>query len=184
MSSSEIVQEQLQTLDIKLGQLKREYDEYFLGTRPREPRLLRGEVQKLVVVLTSRPFQNTALKFRFGSLCSRYQAMRRQWDETLRKIEDGSYERHRFKAGLRAGASQASAAAAAPRAQEEDVVQSYLDARMACGQSVSGMTRKKVSEVIERQRAQLSKRFGDGASFQFHVAVEDGQVKLKASRVS
>ena len=49
---------------------------------------------------------NTAIKTHriapssFTSICSRYQAFRRQWDETLRKIEAGTYERHRFKAKL------------------------------------------------------------------------------------
>ena len=62
------VEEQLRTLDFKIGQLKRDYEQYFLGTRPREPVMLAGEVKKLVVVLTQTPFNNTALKFRFSSL--------------------------------------------------------------------------------------------------------------------
>jgi hypothetical protein len=182
MASSD-VDEQLRALEFKLGQLKRDYDQYFLGTRPREPVLLRSEVQKLVVVLTNTPFQNTALKFRFTSLCSRYQAQRRQWDETLRKIEAGTYERHRFKAGLRsrgASAPPLDSAAAGPKGDE--LFQSYLDARLACGQDVKAISKEKLEGVIEKQRAKLKEKFGADADFRFKVAVEDGRAKLKAVR--
>ncbi len=36
------IEDDLKVLDRKLSQLKREYDQYFLGTRPREPVLLAG----------------------------------------------------------------------------------------------------------------------------------------------
>ena len=35
----------LQLLDVKIKQARNEYEQYFLGTRPREPQVLRGEVQ-------------------------------------------------------------------------------------------------------------------------------------------
>ena len=186
MASSD-VEEQLQTLDIKLGQLKREYDQYFLGTRPREPVLLRGDVQKLVVVLTNTPFNNTALKFRFSSLCSRYQAQRRQWDENLRKIEQGTYERHRFKADLREKGRPTAAQGppgvdASSRSGGDELYQSYVDARLACGQEVKSLSKEKLQGVISAQRKKLAEKYGSDASFRFKVAVEDGRAKLKAVR--
>ncbi len=182
MASSD-VEEQLRTLDFKLNQLKRDYDQYFLGSRPRMPVLLRSEVQKLVIVLTNTPFQNTALKFRFSSLCSKYQAHRRQWDDNLRKIEDGTYERHRFKAGLRKGPSVAAPAAGAGSSpQADDLFQSYVDARLACGQDVKTLSKEKLEDVIAKQRAKLREKFGAEASFRFTVSVEEGRAKLKAVR--
>ena len=62
--------------------------------------LTRGDVNKLVARYANMGIQNTALRFKFNTLCSRFFAMRRQWDETLRKIEAGTYERHVFKAKL------------------------------------------------------------------------------------
>ena len=183
--AGETLEELLQLLDHKLSQLRRDYDQYFLGTRPREPVLLRGEVQKHIVVLTNQPIQNTALRFKFGSICSRYQAFRRQWDETLRKIEAGTYERHRFKAKLHGvGSGGAGAQAPDPKRAEDDLFQSYQDARLACGQNVKGLTRDKLEGVLERQRSQLRKKYGDDANFSFRVAVEQGKVRLKATRRS
>ena len=177
--------EEIEVLDRKLGQLKREYDQYFLGARPREPILLKGEVYKKVAFLSQQPIQNTALRFRFGSICSRYQSMRRQWEEILRKMEAGTYERHKFKADLHErvretdGGPPASAAAAPSR---DDLFDAYVEARRACGQSVKGLTREKLEKVLDKQREGLRERFGDKASFRFRVVVEDGQVRLKASK--
>ncbi|HEY5656625.1 MAG TPA: MXAN_5187 C-terminal domain-containing protein [Myxococcota bacterium] len=180
---AETLDELLQSLDLKLSQLRRDYDQYFLGTRPREPALLRGEVQKHIVMLTNQPIQNTALRFKFSSICSRYQAFKRQWDETLRKIEEGTYERHRFKAKIHGSKGRgAGGRAAAPKSAQDDLFESYRDARLACGQNVKGLTREKLEQVLERQRSQLRKKFGDDAQFRFRVAVEQGRVRLKATR--
>jgi hypothetical protein len=177
------MEETLQTLDHKLNQLRRDYEQYFLGTRPREPGQLRSEVNKIIVILTNQPIQNTGLRFRFSSLCSRYQAFKRQWDETLRKIEAGTYERHRFKAKLHgSGATPPKPSPGAPAAAKDDFFQSYVDARLACGQNVKGLTRDKLEGVLDKQRSQLRKKFGDDSNFNFRVAVEDGKVKLKATR--
>jgi hypothetical protein len=181
--------EEIETLDRKLGQLKREYDQYFLGTRPREPILLKGEVYKKVAFLSQQPIQNTALRFRFGTICSRYQSMRRQWEEILRKMEAGTYERHRFKADLHerereedAHAHAPHGANASPAQPADDLFAAYVEARRACGQSVKGLTRDRLEKVLDKQREGLRQRFGDAAAFRFRVVVEDGQVRLKASR--
>ena len=94
------LEEDFKILENKLLQLKVDYDQYFLGSRPREPVMLRGEVQKLIAMYSNQAIQNTALRFKFGSICSRYQAFKRQWNEVLRQIEAGTYSRHRFKAEL------------------------------------------------------------------------------------
>jgi hypothetical protein len=179
---SEGIEEELRILDFKLTQLKRDYDQYFLGTRPREPVLARNDVNKSIVKLTNTPLKNTAARFKFSSICSRYQAFRRQWDETLRRIEAGTYERHQFKAKLhsRSGPGPAQAADAPPQA--DDLYQSYVDARLACGESVKGLSREKLERVIQRQRAELTEKFGGKADFTFRVAVEGGKVRLKAAR--
>ena len=80
-------EEELRVLDHKLKQLKLDYDRYFLGSRPREPVVLRADVDKLIAIYSNQPITNSGLRFRFSSLCSRYQALKRQWSEILRQIE-------------------------------------------------------------------------------------------------
>jgi hypothetical protein len=184
--------DELQELDRKLKQLRLDYDRYFLGNRPREPMLLRGEVDKRVVILANGAIQNTALRFKFNSICSRYQALKRQWNETLRKMENGTYARHRFKADLhereRLEAAQKELDAetgAADRAGAKggaDLFAQYREARLACGQDVKNLSPGKLERLIDKQRVELRQRFGDQAEFDFRVVVEDGRAKLKASR--
>jgi len=185
VADSESAVDELKILDAKLNQLKREYEQYFLGTRPREPVLLAGEVRKLIAIQTNNPFPNTALKFKFSSICSRYQAFNRQWQENLRKIEQGTYTRHRFKADLhQRAAAETRPGAAAPdgsRADDLGVYTAYVEARQACGQDVKNLSPAKLRAVLRKQEKSLRARFGD-AEIRFRVVVEDGKAKLKASR--
>jgi hypothetical protein len=178
-------EEDLRELDRKVKQLKLDYERYFIGTRPREPILQRSEVDRLIVIHSNTAIQNTALRFKFNSICSRYQALRRQWTETLRKIEQGTYERHRFKADLherkRRTSPQAESAGSEPSAAESDLFSEYRDARLACGQGIQSLSPEKFEHLLEKQRAALRERYGD-AEFRFRVAVEQGKAKLKASR--
>ncbi len=185
MDQSQSIDEDLKILDGKLNQLKREYEQYFLGTRPREPVLLAGEVRRLVAIQTNNPFPNTALKFKFSSICSRYQAFNRQWQDTLRKIEQGTYERHRFKADLHereaVAARQAAAAPAGARADDPGIYTVYVEARQACGQDVKNLSPAKLRATLREQEKSLRARYGN-AEIRFRVVVEDGKAKLKASR--
>jgi hypothetical protein len=51
---------------------------------------------------------------------------------------------------------------------------------MACGQSVSGLTEKKLQAVIAKQEAAVRQKLGC-EKVNFRVVVEAGKVKLKAS---
>ena len=184
------LEEDFKILETKMMQLKLDYDQYFLGSRPREPVVLRSEVQKLIALYSNQAIQNTAMRFKFGSICSRYQAFKRQWNEILRQIEAGTYSRHRFKAELhereRHGSDAEAPAKGKTKAKPAGVpadalYQAYVEACRSCGQDVKGLTPAKLNGILEKQREQLREKFGD-AAFSFRVAIEDGKAKLKASR--
>ena len=176
------IEEDLKILEAKMNQLKLDYERYFLGTRPREPVMLRSEVQKLITIYSNQAIQNTALRFRFGSLCSRYQAFKRRWIETLRQMEDGTYARHRFKADLHErDRGPETSPDPNPSSAGDDIYADYLAARESCGQSVKGLSPAKLELTLKKQRASLRKRYGS-TEFSFRVVVEDGKAKLKASR--
>jgi len=174
-------EQELEILSRKLNQLKLAYEQYFLGSRPREPQQLRDEVQKAVIVYSNEAIQNTALRFKFSSINSRYQAFKRQWGETLRRIEDGTYERHRFKAKLRerAAAPLERSRPAATSKDRSDIYGAYLEARRSCGEPVDDLSRQKLDAVLDKQEAALRQRYGD-REVEFRVVVENGRAKLKA----
>jgi hypothetical protein len=176
--------EELQILETKINRLRLAYERYFLGTRPREPIVDRSEVEKLMNVYANTPIKNTALKFRFSSINSRYQAYKRQWNETLRKMEQGTYSRHRFKAALHeqeAPPPPPGGDVAANPADSNELYKAYIQARKACGQSVSGISPKKLQATLEKRAAAVRKRYGK-ANVRYRVVVEEGKAKLKVSK--
>lgn len=180
------IEDDLQILDAKLRQLKNEYEAYFLGSRPREPVMLRGEVQKIVNIWSNMPISNTALRFRFNNLAARFFTFKTQWNTTQRKIEDGTYERHLFKAGIRMRETQSTPPP--PRRggkagdRSEELYDAYLEARRACGEQVDNVTREKLDGVLQRQEEQLRKRYGC-REVRFRVVVEAGKARVKATPV-
>ncbi len=175
--------EELEILGRKLTSLKLAYDQYFLGSRPREPAMLAAEVSKLVVVYSNQAIKNTAMRFKFNSIVSRYQAFKRQWTDTLRKIEAGTYARHQFKAKLHERPADPPDPAARPPQDREEIYAAFVEARQACGQSVSNLTTAKLDDLLNQQERELRKRYGDG-QVRFKVVVENGRAKLTASRGS
>lgn len=177
--------EELQHLEIKIKQLKMEYEQFFMGSRPREPILTRSEVQKIVARFSNTPIQNTALRFRFNNLCSRYHAFKRQWDSILKRIEDGTYERQVFRANLkdRERAQTKTARPDGAGAQGgTDLYDAYLAARRECGEGTKGIDRERLDGVLAKQRAAIQEKYGC-EDVRFRVVVENGKTKLKATPV-
>ncbi len=173
--------EELEILSRKLMTLKLAYEQYFLGSRPREPVMLAGEVSKLVIVYSNQAIKNTAMRFKFSSIVSRYQAFKRQWTDTLRKIDAGTYARHQFKAKLHERPAQPAEPTARPAQDRKDVYEAFVEARQACGQSVADLTASKLDQLLDKQERELRKRYGD-SQVRFKVVVENGRAKLTASR--
>ena len=171
--------EDLKILDAKIKQAKFEYAQFFLGHRPREPVLVRGEVQKIIAYWSNLPINNTANRFRLNSLCARYFTFRRQWDETNRKIEEGTYEPHNKRAMRRSGMTQNNAPVT-QSTTDDDVCSAYLEARQACGQGE--VDPSKVSALLEKQRKAITEKYGC-KDVKFRVVVEGGKTKLKATPV-
>jgi hypothetical protein len=185
------IEEDLLLLDARMKQLRNEYEQYFLGTRKREPQLLRGEVHKIVAYYANVPIRNTGHRFKFNNLRARYFAFKRHWDDTQRKIEDGSYDRHRFQAelherergiGKKKPTEGGGAAAPAGGGDLDQLYSAWIEARQATGQATAGLTREKLAAQLEQQSANIRERFGTG-EVRFRVVVEDGKAKLKATPV-
>jgi len=181
------IEDDLRLLEAKVKQAKFEYEQYFLGNRPREPVMVRGEVQKIIAVWSNMPIRNTAKRFRFNNLCARFFTFRRQWDEINRKIEAGTYEplNRRIRQRERERERQRGAEPAGSRpstSSDEELCNAYLEARRACGKQSADLSRDKVATLIERQRKAITERYGC-RDVRFRVVVEQGKPKLKATPV-
>jgi len=181
-------------LDVKLKALKRDYEQYFLGSRPREPANTRAEMQKAMIRLSSGLIKNTGERFKFNTLNSQFLTYKRHWDDTLRRMENGTYKRHIFKANLHerergiseappTAADAANATAKAKHAgdggSDGGIFNSYIEAAKSCGQSTAGLTPAKLQAVMEKQAGAIKRKLGV-KKVKFRVEVVDGKVKLKA----
>ena len=184
-------EDELKMLEIKLNQLKLDYEKYFLGSRPTEPIMQRSEVQKSVIKWSNTRITNTAMRFKFNSLNGRYQAFKRQWDNILRQIEAGTYKRHVFKADLhdrerRLATAPATASSRVDskgeKANRENLFETYRDAILATGQNAQGLTPEKLQKALAKQEAAIKRKYGCD-KVDFKVVVSDGKVKLKAAAV-
>jgi hypothetical protein len=180
-------EEEMKMLEVKLNLLKLDYEKYFLGNRPTEPAMLRNEVQKMVIRYSNTRLTNTALRFKFNSLNGRYQAFKRRWDDTLRKIEAGTYERHIFKAnlhdrerGIGVPPGDSGSKPNASGGSSGDLFETYRDAMAATGQDTSKISPAKLQAAIRKQEAALKKKLGC-ERVDFKVVVQNGKVKLKAA---
>ena len=188
MDAPPLEEEELKLLEIRLNQLKLDYEKYFLGTRPTEPAMPRAEIQKAVLRWSNTRITNTALRFKFNSLNGRYQAFKRQWDLTLRQIEAGTYKRHVFKADLHdrergvdpATPAKQGRAARGGASGRDDLFETYRDAMLATGQNASGLTREKLQRAVSKQEVALKKKLGC-EKIDFKVVVKNGKVKLSAA---
>ena len=184
---AETPEDEIRILEIKTNQLKLDFDKYFLGTRPTEPTMLRAEVQKMYVKWTNTRITNTALRFKFNSLNGRYQAFKRRWDDTLRKIEAGTYQRHLFKAdlhdrerGIGVESNSGGEGNRKASASSGELFETYRDALMATGQDASKISPAKLQAALRKQEAAVKKKFGCDR-VDFKVVVQDGKVKVKAA---
>jgi hypothetical protein len=184
------VEEELAELDHDLTRLKIEYEQYFSGNGKREPIQLRAGVQRVITRYVSEPPRNATLKFKFNSLCARFQAYRAMWGRTLREIEAGTYRRQRFRTAVAGGdpgsalaAARASAASGAPDSGFDKTIdrvyQALLEARRKTGETTP-LDREALASAIRKQADELQRTRPD-AKLKFKVVIDGSKARLKAS---
>ncbi len=181
------IDERLRALEEGINRLRIEYDQYFLGTARREPRTLRSQLERMIAELMNEPPRNAAQKFRLHSLVARFNSLRTRWGRTLREIEAGTYQRHRFKARLRMQPPEATRPApptpargpARPSASDQ-IFEAYCRARAKTGEGAAGISRESLSGLLKKQTSTLHKQHPD-ARISFRVVVEGNCAKIKAS---
>jgi hypothetical protein len=185
----ELNMETLAKLERDLDDLKKNFEQYFMGIQriapEREHVRVQGVIRKLKNIYTA----NTAVRFRLESFVAKFQSYSRYWNRILLEIEEGRYVRDRFKADMRVGklakdgsVTKAEKPVEAPSALNQDVdklFKEYMMARIECSQPTEGLSKDKVKESLEKSVPQLKERY-KGKEIQFRVVIEGGKAKLKA----
>ena len=79
----------LTRLELDLKQLETEYTMYFAGRLSKPPWDTRARVDAAVKKIDRAPIKNTATRFRFSTIQSRYAAFVELWERNLRAKEEG-----------------------------------------------------------------------------------------------
>ena len=184
---SDEVDEQLNELDQNIKRLRIEYDQYFMGTMKRPPQVRQGQVQKTVAYFSNKMPRNTAQKFRFNQLNSKYQMYRQHWGRVMRQIEAGTYKVHRFKAALHdrdrfgdeAHTPMGTVSLPPGSSPVDRLCDALTSARAKTGEQAE-INRGKIAQMVKQQTANIRKKH-PGAKIRFRVVIEDNRAKLKAS---
>jgi len=187
---------QLRELEAEIKRLEVEYNLFFAGRLPKLPWDTRARVEGLVKQYDRMHIQNTAERFRFQGLQSRFSAFCELWERHLKSREGGRPgPRGRSPVEMpstpprdRAVASDAPTGAGPvppdvvalrdPEAQTDSVQSLYRqlnEARRQVGEADVPFDRFR--EVV---RAQVSKHAAGGSEVAFRVGVQDGRVVFTA----
>ena len=190
-------------MQILWGEIKRleaEYNMFFAGRLPRLPWEQRARVDALVRRHDRSDTQNTAERFRFHTLQSRYAAFTELWERQLQQQEEGrrrvdrvsrpaasvteapespsapehAVERHLEREVLKGEVHVASLRDSAAQADRVQALYECLaDAKREAGEPPVAYER-----VAELVRAQVAKLGSEGHEVVFRVTVTNGRVSL------
>jgi hypothetical protein len=181
--------EELNELDEAINNLQVLYEKYFLGIDRRPPEQERKRISQKAREMRNAAIRNTALKFKINTLFAKLLSFERMWDRTLREIEDGTYKRDVFKAGMRKKESDGGQPAqerparnSAPSISDESlrrIYDTYLVAKKRCGESTAGMSFDAIASRIRAQVPELMQKH-KAKNIEFKVVIKGGKAVLKA----
>jgi hypothetical protein len=190
------VQEDIALLERQIRELKVKYEQYFAGIEKREPIKDREAVAKLIRQYSGVTLTNTGQAFRLNQVTASFSALNAYWTRICQQIEDGTYQRDKFKLKLkerdaptgrsREGANGAEGPArfregTDPGGRELQTLYAQLiAAKKQAGETVAGLKPETLAALIKQQVPQITRKFGC-AAVEFRVVVEGGKAKLKAT---
>ena len=176
----------LMKLEADLRQLEAEYNMYFSGRLPKPPWDTRARVERVVKIMDRAYIQNTADRFRFESLQSRFQTFIDLWDKGLRAREEGRpgpFGQPQPKAGQEKKSGEdriVHVAAFRDPVREvdklEELYDSLTEARKQVGEQQIPF--HKFADLVKSQVKKL--KDAGNAEVAFRVAVKDGKVNFTA----
>ena len=174
-------------LEAEIRKLEAEYNMFFAGRLPRLPWETRARVEKLVKRYDRMPMRNTAQRFRFDTVQSRFVKFCELWERNLKSREEGRVIRG-HRPPTTAAPSAASSDEPPPRvvhvaairdpARDGDQMKTLYE-ELSRARQQAGAKPLPFNQFAAVVKAQVSKLGGDKA-VKFRVSVQDGKVTLAA----
>ena len=179
--------EQLTRLEDDIRRLRVEFDIFFNGGSKRPPYDTKGRVETLLKRLGDDRALTYAQRYRYNSLCARYNAFRDLWRRTMQGREEGrdpiSAARAHVKKEAMPQQIEAVSFVCADAHHEVEVLKNLYDslikAKQRCGEPTGDLSFPKFHRLIASKADGLKQQFGCDR-VRFSVAVEGGHVSFKA----
>ncbi len=192
--------EDLNQLAKDVRQLKIEYEQYFGGGRSRPPTDVEWRIEQLVKRYAERTAEITfGQRFRYNNLAQTYAKYREIFRKRLKAKEEGTVTRHYGQAAKKLADERADRRAArgashkAPAtvftmacadperesAKVEELYQAFLRAKQKAGEKTDQLRLDTFQQFVHQKVRQFQEQKA-GEQVEFVVAMENGQVRLKA----
>lgn len=128
---------------------------------------------------------NTRQRFKYDSLIASLCVHKQKWNRTNRLIEEGKYQRDRFRMALNSGEAKlpqpaTEAPDTAPASDQiERIYQDLIAARKQCNLPTDHVCKEKIALAIESQKPAIMQRYRCN-DVDFVVVIEEGKPRLKA----
>ena len=145
---------ELRRLASRLDDLKRQYDNYFVGLDKREPGLARARFDRALRDTKLHTTLSTVLRFKFRQFLARYRTYSTNWDRICREIEEGTYRRGSTTAAERLAAQRSEAALRRARGVDDALADDELDL---------GSDHRRLKDAAKQAEAFLASILGDNS---------------------
>lgn len=194
------LEEELNTLEVLIRQLKQQYDIFFAGAAPRPPLETRRQVEGLVDRLGRTPMQRFSDRYRYNTLSGKYQTYRELWMKLMRMREEGYLASSARSSGItdamraRTGDSKSEDGGAKtffrsrftdPTTEDaafKSFYDKYVEARRGLG-AEAGVSYSTFLRLIAQKTAIIKEKSGcDQVSYS--IVLKEGSVSLKATPIT
>ena len=175
---------ELDRLEAMINELKKQYEQFFLGILPLAPEKEHAEVKRKIRELLKAPFKNQAISFRLRTLETRYSTFHTYWQRTLKQREDGTYHRDVFKANLREKQALQESRQETAVGKIEKSVHALFESYKEALEKNSGKEQHLDYKAFQKslvERAKELKSRNPGKKVSFKVVMKNGKVKLQAN---
>lgn len=179
----------VQDLARQLENLRKIYEQYFLGIVREEPEKLRADVKALMQKHSNTPIQNASIKFQLQQSIARYNTYSTYWDRILKEMEEGKYKRDVFKAKLhekerreKTGPIKSTVAGSQKKKDlYENLFDEYRELKKGLKQDVSKLSFEAFRDQLKKKIDELHATSKD-KNFSFKVVQENKEIKIKLQK--
>ncbi|MCB0359456.1 MAG: hypothetical protein KDD44_07460 [Bdellovibrionales bacterium] len=182
-NSKQDTRKTLELLEIKIEELKIQYEQYFIDVIKFPPTSDVSNVERMIRKLYSAPFRNAQINFKLNTLVQRFKTYKNYWDRVQKQREDGTYRKDKFKANLRKGADPSimPKKSADPRdAAMSKLFNNYVRALVNTGASTDNLDYDKFKASVMKKAQTLREEHG-AKTVNYKVIVKDGKVSVKTT---